>query len=168
MRELGAFGSRLLKYEGAGGRPSTKFQASGRMIAILLSIISYDVWFYISHVVLHMHSMYKYHALHHQTIEPNYIDTYEGHIVEHVFQGVGVFFPCIVYTYTAQDIVLTLLFLNIRGMMRHDARFVFLIGNHHLLHHRYSNYNFGEYWMDRLLGTAYPNAKEYRHGLLYT
>ena len=26
-------------------------------------------------------------------------------------------------------------------MMRHDERCIFLIGNHHLLHHKYPNYN---------------------------
>ena len=52
-------------------------------------------------------------------------------------------------------------------MMRHDERCIWLIGNHHLLHHKYSQYNFGEYWLDALCGTKYPNHAEYKHGFLY-
>jgi sterol desaturase/sphingolipid hydroxylase (fatty acid hydroxylase superfamily) len=52
--------------------------------------------------------------------------------------------------------------------MRHDNRFSWITGNHHLLHHKYINYNFGEYWIDRLFGTAYPNKSEYIFGVLYT
>ena len=52
-------------------------------------------------------------------------------------------------------------------MMRHDTRFVWLIGNHHILHHQYTNYNFGEYWLDKLGGTCYPNKDEYIIGLIY-
>ena len=86
---------------------------------------------------------------------PTYLDTYVGHVLEGPFQGVGMFFPCIIFTYTYYEIFIVLLFLNIRGMMRHDERFVFLIGNHHLLHHKHPNYNFGEYWIDFLCGTLY-------------
>lgn len=125
------------------------------MIPILASILSYDIWFYISHVLLHTPLLYKYHKEHHYKIVPTYLDTYVGHIFESPFQGVGMFFPWILFTYSYSDIILILLFLNIRGMMRHDERFVFLIGNHHLLHHRYSEYNFGEYWIDSLCGTLY-------------
>jgi sterol desaturase/sphingolipid hydroxylase (fatty acid hydroxylase superfamily) len=53
-------------------------------------------------------------------------------------------------------------------MMRHDDRLIWLIGNHHLLHHKYPLYNFGEYWLDSLMGTEYPNKYEYKYGLLYS
>ena len=77
------------------------------------------------------------------------------------------FFPYTVYTYTLRDTLLVLAFLNIRGMMRHDPRWSWLIGNHHILHHKYSEYNFGEYWMDTLCGTRYPKNSEYKYGLIY-
>jgi sterol desaturase/sphingolipid hydroxylase (fatty acid hydroxylase superfamily) len=38
-------------------------------------------------------------------------------------------------------------------MMRHDDRCSFIIGNHHLIHHQYPNYNYGEYWIDYLCKT---------------
>jgi lathosterol oxidase len=134
---------------------------------ILLSLLSYDIWFYISHIILHSKIMYKYHSIHHSKTSPTYIDTYIGHPIEDIIQGVGMFLPCAFYKYTIMNLVIAFVLLNIRGLMRHDERFVWLIGNHHLLHHKYPKYNFGTYWIDTLFSTKYPNEKEYRHGLLY-
>ena len=37
----------------------------------------------------------------------------------------------------------------------HDFRFAKLVGNHHLLHHKYLVYNYGEYWIDKLFNTNF-------------
>jgi sterol desaturase/sphingolipid hydroxylase (fatty acid hydroxylase superfamily) len=84
------------------------------------------------------------------------MDTYLGHWLESPFQGIGTFVPYLFYTYTWQETVGILVFLNIRGMMRHDSRCIFIIGDHHLLHHRYPKYNYGEPWIDYLCGTMKP------------
>jgi lathosterol oxidase len=123
------------------------------MFNILLSILSYDLWFYISHVLLHTPYLYKYHKLHHSKTEPEFLDTYLGDSFESIFQGVGTFIPFIVYKYSIVDIIIILSFLNIRGMLRHDKRGMWIVGNHHLLHHKYPQYNYGEYWIDYLCGT---------------
>lgn len=125
------------------------------MIQIIASIISYDIWFYISHILLHTNLLYKYHKEHHFKIVPNYLDTYSGHLLEGPFQGVGMFFPYTLWKYNIYHTLTILLLLNIRGMMRHDVRCVFIVGNHHLLHHKKPNYNFGEYWIDSICGTLY-------------
>jgi len=138
-----------------------------RMIYVLASILSYDIWFYISHLILHTRSVYKYHKEHHQYVNPHFLDAYKGHIVESVFQGVGIFFPLIVLPYNVTELCIALLFVNIRGMMRHDERCVYLIGNHHLLHHLHPSYNFGEYWIDYLFGTMYVKEDEHVAGILY-
>ena len=137
-------------------------------VRIVISIVSYDVWFYISHILLHNYRFYKYHKEHHSKPNPIWIDTYKGHMLESIVQGVGLFLPCLIWQYALPDILIPLLFVNIRGMMRHDDRFSWLIGNHHLLHHRYPTYNFGEFWLDKIGGTKYPNMSAYRYGLLYT
>ena len=59
----------------------------------------------------------------------------------------------------------SLYFCSIRGFMRHDNRCIWLIGNHHILHHKYPNYNYGEYWIDSICGTLCPYKEEY--GLIY-
>jgi len=137
------------------------------MLYLLLPILSYDIWFYISHVMLHSRVLHKYHHVHHMSQDPNWVDTYVSHWAEGPFQGVGVLFPYAVYTYSWSDMIIVLTFLNIRGMMRHDKRWAWLIGNHHLLHHAHGDYNYGEFWIDSLLGTKYNKAEEYKYGLIY-
>ena len=137
------------------------------MIHIVVSIISYDIWFYISHIMLHSQVLNKYHHVHHVSQDPTWIDTYVSHWAEGPFQGVGVLFPYAIYKYSWVDTIIILTFLNIRGMMRHDKRWVWLIGNHHLLHHAHADCNYGEYWMDSLIGTKYKKAEEYKYGLIY-
>ena len=130
-------------------------------------IVSYDIWYYISHIALHKY-LYTIHK-HHHAVNYNtmtYKDTYVGHYLESVIQGLGIMIPLLWVTIN-WSFMLALLFVNIRGMMRHDIRCIWLIGNHHILHHRYPKYNFGEYWLDRLWGTQYPNKLEYKVGLIY-
>ena len=123
------------------------------MIQILLTVISYDVWFYISHVLLHTSMLYPFHAEHHSKEEPMFLDAYRGHMFESGFQSLGMVVPCLLYTYTPTEIGVILVILNVRGMMRHDRRCAFLIGDHHLIHHKYPNCNYSEYWVDLLCGT---------------
>ena len=127
------------------------------MYVILLSILCYDIWFYVSHVLLHKAWVYRrIHWIHHQKIEPTALDTYEGHMLEGLLQSLGTVVPFFFMHYTWLDVVLVLIFLNARGMARHDVRMVWLVGNHHLLHHRFPQWNYGEYWLDWLCGTLYP------------
>ena len=137
------------------------------MFPVILSIITYDIWFYISHVILHHRALYKYHKVHHEKQIPQFLDTYVGHWIESPFQGLGLFIPMLFFAYSARDFFAATIILNIRGMMRHDERAVYLIGNHHLLHHLHPAYNFGEYWLDSLGGTLYHKKEEYTAGILY-
>ena len=154
-------------------------------LMVLISVISYDIWFYISHIILHYEFMYVHHKLHHSKLVPSARDTYLASSVETIFQGVGILYPSFYLQITKQitnqtslsyiikvesyDYLLLALFIvNIRGMMAHDPRFVFLIGNHHLLHHKYNNCNYGQFYLDYMLGTCHPKKEEYRYGLIYT
>ncbi len=140
------------------------------MIHIFVFILSYDVWFYLSHIILHNKTVYKIvHKEHHST---NYNticfkDAYVGHYIEGPFQGMGILFPLFFVKFNLYLLVYSILLVNIRGMLRHDHRFIWLIGNHHLLHHKYPQYNYGEYWLDKLLGTNCPKESEYVFGMIY-
>jgi sterol desaturase/sphingolipid hydroxylase (fatty acid hydroxylase superfamily) len=83
-----------------------------------------------------------------------YVDAYRGHILEGPFQGIGIFIPFIFMKIDMVSFILSLLFVNIRGMIRHDHRCTKIAGNHHLMHHFHPNSNYGEYWLDILFGTA--------------
>ena len=130
------------------------------MINIVLSIVSYDIWFYISHLLLHTPILYPYHKKHHLKLIPTFLDAYTGHKLEGPFQGIGMFVPFCIWQYSYVDILIVLAFLNIRGMMRHDDRCSWLIGNHHLIHHMEPMYNYGEYWIDSICGTLWFKYKK--------
>jgi sterol desaturase/sphingolipid hydroxylase (fatty acid hydroxylase superfamily) len=80
----------------------------------------------------------------------------------------GLFIPFFIVKIKVYEFLLALLFVYIRTLLAHDNRLTWLVGNHHLLHHKYRRYNFGEYWIDSLFNTCYPNKEEYIYGLIYT
>lgn len=133
---------------------------------ILLVFFGYDIWFYISHILLHEY-FYKIHAYHHTITNPVFLDAYVGHVIEGPFQGLGVFLPYLLIDFNVLAFLVAIALINVRGMMRHDSRCNWLIGNHHFLHHKYPWSNFGEYWIDRLCGTLNANEDEYEDGLFY-
>jgi lathosterol oxidase len=127
---------------------------------ICISILSYDIWFYISHLILHTKYCWRYHKDHHKNITSlKYTDAYVSHWVEIIFQGVGMFFPYLLLKYNFTEFIITLIMVNIKGMLRHDHRCAWLIGNHHLLHHVYLHCNYGDYWIDYICNTLYVNKK---------
>ena len=134
------------------------------MLNIVAAILCYDIWFYISHRLLHGRNFY--HRIHHENQEPTFWDTYHGHWIESPFQSLGTVAPAYWFSYSFMDWLLIIFFLNVRGIMRHDNRFTWILGNHHILHHRYPGFNFGEKWLDRLCDTHYPNAEECVEGLI--
>ena len=138
-------------------------------ILIFSHIICYDIWFYITHIVLHHPSIYFIHKIHHKTSHKTlvYRDTNIAHSIENIIQPLGFIVPCFVYGISVYPILISWLIVCIRGLMRHDHRCSWLIGNHHILHHKYPNYNFGEYWIDTLCGTVYPYKDEYIYGKIY-
>ena len=141
------------------------------MIHIFFFVVSYDIWFYLSHIILHNKNFYKLIHKKHHSIDYNIInfkDAYVGHFIEGPFQGMGTLFPLIFIKFNLYLFLYSLIIINIRGMLRHDNRFIWLIGNHHILHHKYPEYNFGEYWLDKLFGTICPYRNEYVFGLVYT
>ena len=70
------------------------------MLNILLSIICYDIWFYLSHILLHKRRFYHYHKEHHEYPVPTFLETYKGHWIEGPFQGLGLFVPCFFLPYS--------------------------------------------------------------------
>jgi sterol desaturase/sphingolipid hydroxylase (fatty acid hydroxylase superfamily) len=140
------------------------------MLEIFLHIIFYDLWFYATHVILHHPKLYFIHKIHHRKNYRllYYLDANDGHVLEHVIQPLGIFIPCLIQGFSTSALVISFIIVGLRGFMRHDDRFSWLIGNHHLLHHKCQKYNFGEYWIDGIFGTIYPNKNEYIYGIIYT
>ena len=141
------------------------------MWSIIAHIFCYDVWFYISHLFLHEPKIYGLiHNIHHSIPlrDLDYTSTHVAHYAENIIQPLGFFIPFFIFGFKPGCAIISFSIISVRGLLRHDDRFSWLIGNHHLLHHKYVKYNFGEYWIDRLCGTNYPNKKEYIYGKIYT
>ena len=136
---------------------------------LLLYLLTYDIWFYVSHIFLHKNKLVKHiHKIHHSQYYKTmiYTDTYIAHYLETPIQSLGIFIPIFFIVFNLKNFVYSIIILNIRGMLRHDYRFIWLVGNHHLLHHKYPQYNYGEYWLDYLFGTNLNN-NECISGLIY-
>ena len=127
------------------------------MITILLHLIIYDIWYYFLHIILHNKYFYYFiHKIHHSNQQLSILDAYSGSIIEFRFVNMGLLLPYCYSEFQIKKFLLIVFIINLRDMMKHDERFVWLIGNHHLLHHKYPKYNFGEVWLDYLFGTLYP------------
>jgi sterol desaturase/sphingolipid hydroxylase (fatty acid hydroxylase superfamily) len=126
------------------------------MFFFLLTILGYDIWFYVSHRILHHRFLYPIHAIHHEKMNPTFLDTYHGHWFEMVFQSLGFFTPLLFFDPCWLSFGLALLYVNAKGLLRHDKRGILFVGDHHLIHHQYPTYNYGEIWLDQLCGTRRP------------
>ena len=128
-------------------------------LQIMSYVLSYDVWFYLSHRILHHPKWYalvhkEHHSVNYQTM--TCWDTYVGHTMEGPFQSMGVLLPLVLFDFHLPSFLVSVTILNTRGMLRHDTRCCWIIGDHHILHHKYPKYNYGEKWLDYLGGTHLP------------
>ena len=131
------------------------------MFIYLLHLVCYDLWFYFTHICLHNIKLYKYHKFHHLTMYADLTgnDAFAGHIIEYPIQTAGIFIPNIFVEFNFQAVLFIYILVTIRTYLHHDHRFTWLLGNHHLLHHKHPKYNFGEYWVDSIFGTLYITQK---------
>ncbi len=138
------------------------------LIQALLHVLGYDIWFYVSHRLLHTPTFWWIHARHHEKVTNlRWLDAYHGHWLESTVQSAGFFLPVLFGYWDWWVAALTAFAVNTRGLARHDERLIWLIGDHHLRHHRKSKGNYGEPWLDALCGTRQlPQAdlREHRTG----
>jgi len=117
----------------------------------------YDIWYYFIHRLLHTKYLYFVHKIHHKKYKPEYYDYYTIHILEIPIQSIGLILAVYLYKLYLYSLICAIIAINIRGILTHDERFIKYIGDHHLYHHKCIVYNYGEYWLDYVFGTLYPN-----------
>jgi hypothetical protein len=136
-------------------------------VYICFFVFCYDIWFYFSNVLIHKF-MVEYHNKHPSINYYTYKYEYYFHLL--LIQSLGFIWPFIhlrtSVIYDPVHFIAAVGYVTVRGKLRQDNRFVWFVGNHHLLHHKYPHYNFGEMWLDELFDTDYPNKNEYIYGLL--
>lgn len=133
------------------------------MLVVVLHILGYDLWFYASHRLAHWNPwLWSYHKRHHEKRRPVWTDTYHGHWLEGPAQSLGFLLPWALGLWSPWESLVAAGFCQLRGLLRHDARSTWLIGNHHLLHHWLGTSNYGEAWIDDLCGTTdtHPELRE--------
>ena len=140
------------------------------LFEIFVCIFSYDIWFYVTHLGLHNKNFYIIHKIHHSTQYSilNFTDAHKAHFIENAIQNSGVLIPLMFININSYYLLTSYIIIIIRSLMRHDYRCSYLFGNHHLLHHKYLNCNYGEYYIDVLCGTKCIHEKDYIYGQLYT
>jgi lathosterol oxidase len=129
------------------------------IVLFLFHILSYDIWFYVSHLLLHTKYLYWIHKIHHEKKYPTFLDTYHDHWIESPIQGFGFVIPMMFMETDLLQSGLALVVINARGILQHDKRGSWLVGNHHLLHHEYGHGNYGTYWIDYCCGTLLCNER---------
>lgn len=131
-------------------------------VFVLVQVACYDVWTYFLHILLHHPAFYVFHKMHHQTKydELNYLDAHEEHWVESAAKPVGLLIPCFFGQASMASLGVSAVFVYVRSLTQHDSRFVWLVGDHHLLHHKHPKYNFGEEWVDWVFRTKYHSYAE--------
>jgi len=123
-------------------------------------ILGYDIWYYFIHICLHNIRLYRFHKYHHliNYRDLTFADAFTGNMIEYPIQTLGIFIPNIVMEYHFRVILCAYLFITIRTYMQHDYRCIWLVGNHHLIHHKHPKYNFGERWIDKICGTLHETT----------
>jgi sterol desaturase/sphingolipid hydroxylase (fatty acid hydroxylase superfamily) len=125
-------------------------------IQLFLHIFGYDLWFYISHRLLHTRALWWIHAQHHERRTGlRWLDAYHGHWLESTVQPLGFLLPLVTgQAWNWTTALITAALINARGLARHDERCSWIPGIiHHLKHHSNPKVNFGEPWLDVLCGT---------------
>ena len=125
------------------------------MIQFILYILYYDLWYYFAHRLFHTRFLYPIHKFHHQKLTTEYYDFYTIHIMEIPVTSMGLFAAIYLHKLYIYQLLLCVLFINIRGMLSHDNKYIDYVGDHHLLHHKYYKCNYGEYWVDYIFGTLH-------------
>lgn len=147
-------------------------------VALLLSLIIHDTYFYWMHRLLHHKKLFKLaHLVHHKSTNPSPWTSYSFHILEAITEGL-VLVPIVVlipmHPLTILLFTITGFIINVYGHLGYEimpqsfrSTWAFEILNssvHHNMHHSKFKGNYGLYlriW-DRVMGTEHPDyVKEY-------
>ena len=122
---------------------------------LILCFAFSDIYFYITHRILHLKYFYKnIHKKHHEWIIPSAISATYAHPIEHLISNIGaVYIPLVItnahlYTYLFYQT------LGIFNAVLSHSNYNF-INNSHNIHHKKFNYNFGLGYTDDIFKTNF-------------
>lgn len=147
-------------------------------VALLLSLIIHDTYFYWMHRLLHHKKLFKLtHLVHHKSTNPSPWTAYSFHVLEAITEGL-VLVPIVIllpmHPLTILLFTVTGFMINVYGHLGYEimpksfrytrAFEVLNTSVHHNLHHSKFKGNYGLYFRfwDRMMGTEHPDyVKEY-------
>lgn len=91
----------------------------------IVYLLYYDFFYYFMHRLLHTRHFYPIHKIHHRRYNPDYQDFYNVHLIEVPLTGVGLFVAMYLHEIYIYQLISCILFINVRGLMEHDARGIF-------------------------------------------
>lgn len=135
------------------------------IVSFFIYTLVHEVYFYFTHVLMHMPSFYKkIHAVHHASVKTTPWASFSFHPWEAIVHAT--FLPIMVLWIPIHPLTLIcyLTFMTITAISNHlGAEIIsklwiksfFISGEHHLFHHKKMKKNFGLYYtfMDRIMGT---------------
>lgn len=122
-------------------------------------VISRDIWFYMIHRAFHTRFLYKYHKKHHEKRYPTYNNTFYADNLDNIIMGLGMFIGIPFIGFYMFDFCIACLYTCLRGCMRHDYKYIDIVGYHHLRHHLNKNCNYSSLWIDKFFNTHYKKEK---------
>ena len=129
-------------------------------LAILPLILLSDVYFFLTHRMLHTRLLWKYHKAHH-TNQVHVAKALDANLAEHVIGNLGSFaVPFFILRHFGVTVHIYVLYLwvaisTINTCISHSSKRILGDKGVHEMHHRSLKYNFGTgfYILDRLFGT---------------
>ncbi|CAD8184705.1 unnamed protein product [Paramecium pentaurelia] len=128
-------------------------------ISLIIYMVTFDVWFYTSHIIGHTPFFWKhFHGEHHEFVEPGAYAQDAVHPVEALIQGpIGHFLPTFIYPFHPLCHHIFGLLTSIYAQLAHDGRWD---PAGHTLHHYYYSCNFSIWGLcDFIFGTGYNQEK---------
>lgn len=117
-----------------------------------------------THIMLHTKLLYWIHKKHHEKVNPTFLDAYYDDPLDSSIAAIGFLLPYGLFVFDPIQSTTALVFINVRGMLMHDPRGSFITGDHHLVHHKLSNCNYGQFWIDYVMNTQYkPKRMDLSH-----
>ena len=130
------------------------FSIIGSILSITITNYGSNIAFYWAHRYSHINKdLYEYHKIHHEFNEPIGIRAAYSHPIDFIF---GNFIPFAIVPILLKTNTLILLYLIIRGnykTIKIDHNTPNTKNNHHILHHKYYNCNYGDKWIDEYMNT---------------